>query len=398
MSRIRKLLWLMMTITILLPSVTFADRVIQDDYDSVINDTVWYAPGYQQIINNCTNGNDTNLTGKDNVQKAFNFLVGKGLSANQAAGVVGNLQAESFDRIDPTANQDGSTRTTPLNGVGFGISQWTFTSRQAPLVALAQKMKLPATDLGVQLNFLWAELTGTVDPPYQSDGYKSVYDDLKKASTVDDATSLYMRRFESPADQSQSAINGRIAKAKIVLAKYGSGQTAGSTTTDTTGSTCQNGNGVIGGDVVTTALNLAWRPGEAGFSLSVPKPAYKIAWDGASDYTDCGAFVASVMIATGADKNYPKVSTAVQLAYVKSHPEKYQIINHPTNTGQLQPGDILVFSASPYGHTIIYLGPQKNGYVVAAASLGDHVPILQTAGALSSMFSEPGIIAAHIIK
>src|SRR5688572_22007601 len=35
------------------------------------------------------------LAGKDNRQKIYNFLTGKGLNAQQAAGVLGNIQRES---------------------------------------------------------------------------------------------------------------------------------------------------------------------------------------------------------------------------------------------------------------------------------------------------------------
>ncbi len=89
-----------------------------------------------------------------------------------------------------------------------------------------------------------------------------------------------------------------------------------------------------------------------------------------TDYTDCGAFVATVMHASGVDPNYPSIGTSTQLAYAESHPEKFQIINNVTSTAQIQPGDIFVNS----DHTFIYVGPQADGYSVAEASQFNHSP------------------------
>src|ERR1041384_917946 len=54
-----------------------------------------------------------------NDEAAFMFFVGKGLSAVQAAGVVGNLDQES--QMNPNAAQPG--------GPGRGIAQWSVGGR-----------------------------------------------------------------------------------------------------------------------------------------------------------------------------------------------------------------------------------------------------------------------------
>ena len=91
---------------------------------------------------------------------------------------------------------------------------------------------------------------------------------------------------------------------------------------------------------------------------------------------DCGIFVSTVMRASGADPDYPPSGTMAQQSYVKSHPDKYTIINNITSTAQLQPGDILIINqgsgAGASGHTYLYLGKQAGGYDSASASLGDH--------------------------
>ena len=157
-------------------------------------------------------------------------------------------------------------------------------------------------------------------------------------------------------------------------------------------STCQpaSGNGAVANNIVQTALNFAWpdtddaahtQPGTIG-SPGSEEPAYYKAWmeyDQASDTTDCSAYVATVMIASGADPDYPKVGSATQQDYVE-HSSKYQIIpiTSATTTADLQPGDILIQNTVGIGHTEIYVGPQspKPGvnYSVTEASLGGHTP------------------------
>jgi hypothetical protein len=110
-----------------------------------------------------------------------------------------------------------------------------------------------------------------------------------------------------------------------------------------------------------------------------PKPVYPPAeqkYNGSKGYdelTDCGVFVATVMVMSGVDKDYVRRLTTDQRAYVRSSP-KYEVFEDLTNEGQLKPGDIFVHD----GHTFIYTGPYKGGdgrtYNAASASLGDHVP------------------------
>lgn len=138
--------------------------------------------------------------------------------------------------------------------------------------------------------------------------------------------------------------------------------------------------GVISGNIVETALNLAWSTRGHGPQEEDAKPEYKQAMPlyngskGTTPFSDCGVFVATVMIASGADVNYPKRGTSVQLPYLREHPEKYLVFDDFNDTSQLLPGDILIFADQPSGHTYIYVGPQPGGYNSVSASLGDHVP------------------------
>ena len=310
------------------------------------------------------------LSGGDNPQKAFNYFMQKGLTANQAAGIVGNMVIESAG-VNPAIQQDGSKNPLPKNGTGFGISQWTFTSRQQPLVDLATKEGQPVNTLPVQLDYVWQEFQGS---------YASAFKKLQASTTLEDATAIIMNDYEAPRERTQNLIN-RTQAARNVLASYGSSTSAPGTPEVSPANGCgSNSPGAVTGSVVQTALNLAWDTVGHGYNDADSKPTYLKAMPqyngstGQFPYSDCGVFVSTVMIASGADPAYPKRGTTVQIPYLQSHPDKYQEIPNVTNTSQLQPGDILINSA----HTYMYVGKQANGYDSVAASLhvnnGGHVP------------------------
>lgn len=156
-------------------------------------------------------------------------------------------------------------------------------------------------------------------------------------------------------------------------------------------SSTQCSGGVVTGSIVQTALNFAWETGGHGPDQNDAKPEYRTAMPqyngstGSQPYSDCGVFTSTVMIATGADPNYPKRGTSIQENYVRNHTEKYYIIENIGDTSQLQPGDILIYSkGSGIGHTFIFTGSQQ-GYKgdSVSASLGGHVP--QASSAIASI-------------
>lgn len=131
-----------------------------------------------------SSGVSIDLSGNSNAEKIWNYLIAKGLTPTQAAGVMGNIQAESS--FNP-----GVEEKTSRPSKGFGIVQWTFGRRTA-LEAAAAQQGVPASDLGFQLGFMWSELTGS---------YKnSVYDPLVASKTLEDATYVWLEHYEIPAN------------------------------------------------------------------------------------------------------------------------------------------------------------------------------------------------------
>jgi hypothetical protein len=219
---------------------------------------------------------------------------------------------------------------------------------------------------------------------------------LKQSTDVASATQAFEQKYERHAGAVQPA---RVQNANAFLAQYGGSTPNSGTVTASDGSSCGSAsNGVVAGNIVQTALNLAWHTSSGHTGKDSATEAYKNAWrqyDGASDMTDCGAFVATVMISSGVDSSYPKVGTAIQKKYVESNNSKYSIINNITDTSQLQPGDILIYDdGSGNGHTMIYVGPQPEKFIAVDASLHDHTP--QAAPNLNWMLSKPGVIVARV--
>lgn len=130
---------------------------------------------------------------------AYYFLVGRGLSTVQAAGVVGNLQWES--KLDPRLEV-----TDTDSRLHRGIAMWDPTRWQDLLTFVYSKGFDPKSLEG-QLEFLWHELE---DQPAL--GLR----ELSGATTVEDATIVFQSRFER-CDPALCHTDKRILRAHSVL-------------------------------------------------------------------------------------------------------------------------------------------------------------------------------------
>src|SRR5262245_12733519 len=102
----------------------------------------------------------------DNRATAMRFLLGKGLTRAQAAGVVGSLMQESGLRTDAKNSQSGA----------YGIGQW-LGGRKTNLLNQGDSGSLRG-----QLDFLWSELQGPERAALQR---------LKGAHSVADAADAF---------------------------------------------------------------------------------------------------------------------------------------------------------------------------------------------------------------
>lgn len=118
-----------------------------------------------------------------NAAITFNYLVGRGLSSVQAAGVIGNLQWESY--LNPKNDVPDPTKTNP-SARGKGIASWG-PPRWQSLTVFAGGRDPWALD--TQLDFLWYELQSQPGLGLQQ---------LLAATTPEDATVVFQNRFENP--------------------------------------------------------------------------------------------------------------------------------------------------------------------------------------------------------
>lgn len=171
--------------------------------------------------------------GDDNQRGAFNFLTQKGLTPAQAAGVVGNMIAESGvlpTRLQSTPPETITPSDTILNrldeGIGWGIVQWTPPGK---MIRTSSEKGVPYSQIDTlcyQLEFLWGQLTGT-GVGGEASNEKSAGDRLKATTTVEEAAASFAIDYERCADCSANSttVNTRITLAIDVLNKYGSGGT-----------------------------------------------------------------------------------------------------------------------------------------------------------------------------
>ena len=155
----------------------------------------------------------------DTMRKVWKHLISAGLTPEGAAGVMGNLYAESgiipnrveilcLQRLreigkhytDATytalVDDGGISRDLFLHPLGdtrqygYGLAQWTSPSRKGSLYDLCRSRKVSIGNLTAQLDYLMVELRGS---------YKAVLDVLTTTKDVRTASDKVLMDFEQPA-------------------------------------------------------------------------------------------------------------------------------------------------------------------------------------------------------
>ena len=128
------------------------------------------------------------------INEAMGFFESQGWTRAQAAGIVGNLQAESG--VDPNRGQDGG-------GPGYGLAQWE-GPRQADFKAWAGK-DIHQSTFREQLEFIQHELTTTE---------RGAGNALKGATTASEAAQIVCNKYERPGIPH---LDARIANANAIF-------------------------------------------------------------------------------------------------------------------------------------------------------------------------------------
>lgn len=225
MIRFLKKCAIVLSVTVMAISNTtsvFAEATDFGFYSS--NDILYYD---ENAVSCLTSSGGTSVTGNGNVAKMWNYLVGKGLSNEQAAGILGNIQVESG--FSPF-RQEGAQ---PWPSGGYGLVQWTASRR----TQIADKMREGMPDifaeyyvpqygkatsasngyvpegvdvavndkfLGFQLDYLYQESTTRKVRTGVGPAGMTEWQAISAATTIRQASDIWLKSFERPADQSDS--------------------------------------------------------------------------------------------------------------------------------------------------------------------------------------------------
>ena len=121
---------------------------------------------------------------KGSPEYIINRLKGGGLTPTAAVGIVANLKAES--NLDPAIKQFSG-------GPGRGLAQWEkggrYDTDPINLVKFAKKKGTNWSDLDTQIDFILHEMDRHPE-------YKKVKDMLNKSDSVEDATLIFLKKYE----------------------------------------------------------------------------------------------------------------------------------------------------------------------------------------------------------
>ncbi len=295
----------------------------------------------------CKSGTGTTISGNNNKEKVYNFLISKGLTPNQAAGIMGNMEAEAgfnpklveYAYSDPPHESDDVPPNRNSAGQpGYGLVQWTSPGRKDGLRKRATEQNKKASDLGLQLDYFYYEL-------FESDGYKKTGDKIKASDSLENAAEVMLKEYEIPADI-PGQLPVRIGFAQKILQEFG-GTTpvAGSVQTD---SECQ-GSSESGGTIVEIAQR------ELLGGANVTNGGYLKYTDGNPEAW-CADFASWVLKEAGTPFT-GGASGGWRIPGVDSVRAYFEQNNayHPVNTGYTpKPGDIVIYQTGslPYPHHV----------------------------------------------
>lgn len=110
------------------------------------------------------------------------------------------------------AVDSGAYKNFTKDSAGYGLAQWTYGPRKRNLLEYAKSLGASVGDLNMQLNFLVKELT--------SPEYISLWNSLKIAKSIYDATVDVMIKYEKPANISSFARNQRYNYSKSIYDRH----------------------------------------------------------------------------------------------------------------------------------------------------------------------------------
>ena len=371
---LKRIAYIGLAVVIVCTSLPIQALAIDEKFYSS-NDILFYNPDDPgtTCATGLGSGTFTTSQGADNLERILRFFVGKGLGLAAAAGIAGNWQQEST--LNPAIIQGGSIAPntyTPVNGVGFGLAQWTYTDRQKPLVDFAKKNNQPVTNLDVQLNFAWWEMT-------ESPTLKETSVALAKETDPVHAAYVFHKIFERSADTEAMVAELRGKPATEFYNKYKSIITSGSSVSGSgSSSDCGGGAGTSGKD------DMPWKKEVGACIQATGKACTGVGWKNTGTIPgQCAAFAAwrmaqqwygSKLKADGSNidellRTSPiaKLGSTINGGNGNQTATRYidsGVATKVANIKDAQPGDIVSMnSRTPYGHVYVILS-NTNGVIM----------------------------------
>lgn len=150
----------------------------------------------------------------DTIKFIWDVLHAKGFGDNASAAIMGNMKAESDLRSNNVENRSGINdilytdrvnNSTDENyfihdGYGYGLCQWTYSTRKRGLYRWCQSTGKSIDDIECQIEYMCFEL--------QND-FPGLYKKLLQGDTVDKLSADFCTVYENPADKSPSVLEYR---------------------------------------------------------------------------------------------------------------------------------------------------------------------------------------------
>ena len=152
--------------------------------------------------------------------KAASVVLGHGMeeSGNECNRLQGDFAADRAKSIAYTNNVDSGRITRDdfifhgPNGGGYGWLQWTFWARKAGLWNKAKDLGVSVGSVKAAVEWFWDEL-------HQVE-YATVLKALQSDMSIREMSDVFMKKFERPADQSESACARRAGLCQQMFDKY----------------------------------------------------------------------------------------------------------------------------------------------------------------------------------
>ena len=146
----------------------------------------------------------------------WNYFLNKGFTPQAISGIMGNIDIES--KFEPNNVEDGRGYSNEVytsmvdskmynnfinDGIGYGLVQWTYSIFKKDLLERCQRVNKSIADLNCQLEQLYSHLQS-----------ENILNKIKNLTSIEEATKIFMLKFEKPKDQSLGAQQERIKAAQ----------------------------------------------------------------------------------------------------------------------------------------------------------------------------------------